>query len=83
MPAYKLRQAQTPIKTLAAARAAALDAGLRFVYITNVAPHEGNHTYCPSCGKILVERLGFKVLDKRLIRGNCAFCRRKIPGVWA
>lgn len=84
VPAYKMRvQQPTPIRTLEACRNEALDAGLRFVYITNVAPHEGNHTYCPSCGKAVVERLGFRVLKKRMYRGKCSHCRKAIPGVWA
>ena len=84
VPAFKMQGRQpTPVKTLEAARDAALDAGLRFVYVTNVAPHEGNHTYCPSCHKVVVERLGFKVLKKRLAGNRCGHCGSAIPGVWA
>ena len=83
VPAYKMRtKPPTPTNTLDAARAAALDAGLRYVYVTNVAPHEGNHTYCPKCGRKVIERLGFKVLKQRMKAGRCAYCRAKIAGVW-
>ena len=62
-PMYKLTKLPpTPQATLERARRIGLDAGLKFVYISNLAPHEGNHTYCPSCRRAVVKRLGFKVL---------------------
>jgi pyruvate formate lyase activating enzyme len=73
---------QTPVKTLERARDMGLRAGLKFVYISNVAPHSGNHTYCPKCGKAVIERLGFKVLQNRLRDGHCPACSTSIPGVW-
>jgi len=73
----------TPQQTLETARQIGLDAGLKFVYISNLAPHMGNHTYCPSCGRVLVKRLGFKVLENHLVQGACPSCRTRIPGVWA
>ncbi len=82
-PAYEMRsKAPTPTRTLEACRKAALDAGVRYAYVTNVAPHEGNHTYCPRCGKKVVERLGFKVIRNRLRRGRCAYCGARIAGIW-
>jgi pyruvate formate lyase activating enzyme len=83
-PQYKLAHLPpTPQATLETARQIGLETGLKFVYISNLAPHLGNHTYCPSCGRTLVRRLGFKVLEKRLARGRCPACRTLIPGVWA
>ncbi len=83
VPSYKLRTtAQTPVRTLEACRKAALGTGLRYVYVTNVAPHEGNHTYCPRCKRKVIERLGFKVLKNRLRGGRCSYCRTPIAGVW-
>jgi pyruvate formate lyase activating enzyme len=57
--------------------------GLRYVYISNFAPHPANHTYCPRCRKPVVKRLGFKVLRNDLRAGRCPHCRTAIPGVWA
>ena len=68
--------------TLERAKKIALDEGIRFVYCSNIAPHEGNHTYCPACRKPLIERLGFKVLKVRLAKGRCPSCGAEIPGVW-
>lgn len=83
VPSFKMRLKQpTPIHTLEAARDAAMAEGLRFVYVTNVAPHKGNHTYCPTCRKVVVERLGFRVLSNRVRSGRCPYCRTKIAGVW-
>ena len=82
-PAYKLKNLPTTSQaTLEMARQIGLDAGLKFVYVSNLAPHPGNHTYCPACGRIVVKRLGFKVLQNLIAGGCCPYCRTRIPGVW-
>jgi pyruvate formate lyase activating enzyme len=84
VPEYKLKNIpRTPVQTLSRAREEALEVGLKFVYTTNVAPHEGSGTYCPGCGRILVRRLGFRVLEDKLRDGRCYRCKRKLPGVWS
>jgi pyruvate formate lyase activating enzyme len=85
VPEYKLRKLPpTPRRTLEDARKAGLEAGLKYVYITNLAPHEGNNTYCPKCGKAVLERLGFKLMAKKLSSdGKCPFCGASLPGVWS
>jgi pyruvate formate lyase activating enzyme len=84
MPMFKLKELpQTPQETMEKARQIGLDAGLRFVYISNLAPHDGNHTYCPSCRKPVIKRLGFKIIANDLARGRCPNCRTQLPGVWA
>ena len=40
--------------------------GLRFVYVGNVPGHPGNHTYCPGCKKMLIQRLDMVMLENRL-----------------
>jgi len=73
---------KTPEATLAAAHDLGLAAGIEHVYLTNLAPHTGNHTHCPGCGETLVERLGTQVLRDELSgRGHCR-CGRRVPGVW-
>lgn len=82
-PEYKLKNLpSTPISTLEKAQETALAAGLKFVYLSNVAPHTGNNTYCPSCKTLLIERLAFQVLQNRLTQGRCPRCGGKIPGIW-
>jgi len=82
-PLYKLANLpRTPVQTLEVACEAARQAGLRYVYTSNIAPHEGNNTFCADCHQPVIQRLGFKVLENRLNHGSCPACRRKLPGVW-
>lgn len=83
VPEYRLANLpRTPVQTLEAACAAGRAAGLRYVYTSNIAPHEGCNTMCASCQTTVIERLGFKVLSNGLKRGVCPECRQKLPGVW-
>ncbi len=83
VPMYRLTNLpRTPVQTLEAACTAARDAGLRYVYTSNIAPHEGNNTVCASCHKPVIHRLGFKILKNKLTKGVCHNCRKKLPGVW-
>ncbi|MBU4285467.1 MAG: radical SAM protein, partial [Verrucomicrobia bacterium] len=81
-PAYKLKLIpSTPLRTLEKARDAARREGLHFVYLSNLPGHDGANTYCPACSKLLVERVGFKVLNNRVLRGRCPACAHAIPGL--
>jgi pyruvate formate lyase activating enzyme len=59
-------------------------AGLRFVYAGNLPGRVGRweHTWCPSCGELLIERYGFRVQSNRLAGGACSRCRAPIAGFW-
>jgi len=82
-PMYRLKHLPpTPVETLEEARAIALEEGIKFAYIGNVPGHPGDHTYCPRCGKIIIKRLGFTVLENHVVGGKCEFCGESIPGVW-
>lgn len=83
VPIYRMKNVpRTPTPVLENARNGALNAGLKYCYIGNLSPHDGNHTYCPHCGELVVERLGFKILKNTLRSGVCPKCRQKLPGVW-
>jgi len=83
-PDYRLLHLPpTPISTLERAREIALAAGLHYPYVGNVPGHPGNHTYCPGCGEIVIERIGFQVRSVRLQGGECEKCRAPIAGVWS
>lgn len=83
-PLYKLRNLPpTPVSTLEHAREIARDAGVRYVYIARVDGHEAEDTYCPSCGEIVIDRLGFMIETMRLEDGRCPGCGTAIPGLWA
>lgn len=81
-PAYKLTNLPpTPIKTLDKARKIGLETGLKYVYQGNV-PGEGENTLCPSCGKVLIRRSGYVVLQHNMKNSKCPHCEAKIDGVW-
>jgi pyruvate formate lyase activating enzyme len=83
MPSYRLTKLPpTHRKTLEEARETGMKAGLKYVYITNLAPHDGNHTYCHSCGKKVIERLAFKTNSISLKNGKCPYCNTPVPGIW-
>jgi len=82
-PDYQLRNLPpTPVATLERAREIALKQGLHYPYVGNVPGHPGNNTYCPKCGKAVIERRGFLVTAERLAQGRCASCGEAIAGVW-
>lgn len=83
-PAHQLSGLpMTPVATLERARTVAQAAGLHYVYIGNVPGHAAQNTYCPGCGKLLVERVGFAA-NKILVRkdNTCPYCLHGIAGVW-
>jgi pyruvate formate lyase activating enzyme len=80
---YKLTNLEpTPVATLERCREIALAEGLHFVYLDNVPRHPGENTYCPASGELLIERVGYTILQNRLSDGNCPCCNRPVPGVW-
>ncbi len=82
-PQYKLKSLPpTPVATLDQARKTALAEGLHFVYIGNVPGHEGEHTYCPKCKKIIIQRIGYQIESLHLKDGACEYCGEAIPGIW-
>jgi pyruvate formate lyase activating enzyme len=83
-PLYKLRSLPpTPVSTLEKARSLALSCGLEYVYIGNVPGHEGEHTFCPKCKKLLIRRIGYMIGENHLKGGKCKYCGKPIPGIWA
>ena len=82
-PLYKLnRLPPTPISTLEQARTKAMEAGLNYVYIGNVPGHDGENTFCPRCGKAVIRRAGFFVVENQLDHGRCGYCDNPVPGIW-
>jgi pyruvate formate lyase activating enzyme len=81
-PAWKMTdRPRTPPATLTRARAIAREVGLRHVYTGNVRDPEGQSTYCPGCGRAVVERDGHGVRVNRLRAGGaCPGCGTAIAG---
>ncbi|MCX6641416.1 MAG: AmmeMemoRadiSam system radical SAM enzyme [bacterium] len=83
-PEYMLKTLPpTPVPTLDRAREIAQQAGLHFVYIGNVPGNAAEHTFCPSCGKVVIRRQGFQVIFENFNQGKCRSCGYRIPGIWA
>lgn len=82
-PHLKLSHIQTtPLESLLRAREIGLSSGLRFVYIGNVPGHGAENTYCPECGKVVIERYGCALIKTNLTGSRCAFCSEDICVRW-
>ena len=82
-PMFKLTQLPpTPIKTLERVVKIAQDEGLKFVYMGNVPNNKFEDTYCPKCGRILINRMGYQILKNNINKGRCNYCGELISGVW-
>lgn len=82
-PMYKMISLNpTPVATLEKLRQVALDCGLRYVYIGNVAGHPAENTYCPKCKRLLIERRGYFIGENNVVDGKCKYCKERIAGVW-
>lgn len=83
LPHYKMRHLPpTSLKTLDTAREIASSEGLDYVYIGNIRSEAGQNTYCPGCKGLLIERVGYTILQNRLKDGRCPDCGKEIYGVW-
>jgi len=82
-PRYRMRDLPpTSEETLARARSIALAEGLKFVYVGNLLNPDWSGTCCPGCGKLLIRRSGFRILENQVKNGLCPHCKTKIYGVW-
>jgi pyruvate formate lyase activating enzyme len=73
----------TPVETLEAAWEMAQEMGLHYAYLGNVPGHRANHTYCPTCGEMVVQRTGMTTLALNIVGDACTYCGAPIAGVWA
>ena len=81
-PTYKLTdRPSTPVRTVHRAREIGLEEGLAYVYEGNIPGSEGEHTRCPACGELVIQRFGFRVTDNQASGGVCAHCGGEIAGV--
>jgi pyruvate formate lyase activating enzyme len=83
-PMYKLTNLPvTAVKTLENIYQTARESGLKFVYLGNVATHYAESTYCPSCQKVLIKRVGYHIEENLLKNSNkCPDCSTIITGIW-
>jgi pyruvate formate lyase activating enzyme len=70
----------TPIATLELAQRLGCEAGLRYVYVGNVA-NEANAS-CHNCGQLLIRRSAFSLVEDQITEGGrCPECRTPVAGV--
>jgi pyruvate formate lyase activating enzyme len=83
---YRMTESRnTTVDDLLAACEAGREVGLRHVYAGNLPGRVGRweHTWCPGCGELLIERFGYTIRQQRVGRdGTCPSCRTRIPGIW-
>ncbi|NLE35965.1 MAG: AmmeMemoRadiSam system radical SAM enzyme [Bacteroidales bacterium] len=81
-PQYKLEHLPpTPAGILSRAVEIARSAGIRYVYMGNMPGAGVDDTICPSCGKKVIDRSGYRIVARNLKSGRCS-CGTLIPGVW-
>lgn len=81
-PAYLFKERPTDLQKLEKALEIAKKEGISFAYLGNVPGHRYENTFCPSCGKLLIRRFSYQVLENKIKFGKCSNCGRKIYGVW-
>jgi pyruvate formate lyase activating enzyme len=81
-PDWKMRDVTATSKeTLGRARAIAQEAGLLYVYTGNVHDQAGDTTLCPGCGRSVVARDWYEILDYHLDEvGRCQYCQTVVAG---
>ena len=78
-PRYRFTTHETPEKTMQDAAAAA-SAHIKFVYIGNLKEGGFTDTLCPSCGNLLVKRLGYITETPGLSGIKCSSCGEALYG---
>jgi pyruvate formate lyase activating enzyme len=71
----------TPLATLERAVELGKEAGLRFIYVGNIAGGSED-TLCPNCGRLLIRRRGFSVSLNKVEGSRCSFCGAAVGGVF-
>jgi pyruvate formate lyase activating enzyme len=64
----------TPLATMETAYRIGKKAGLRFVYLGNVPGNDKENTFCYSCGKVVISRIGYNTRVTGIDGSNCVFC---------
>ncbi len=79
-PAYRYGEPSTKIEKLEYAYERAKKEGVLFPYLGNVAGHPYENTYCPGCGKAVIKRYGYSVVEYRITKDKrCRYCGTAIP----
>ncbi|HEX9777782.1 MAG TPA: AmmeMemoRadiSam system radical SAM enzyme [Geopsychrobacteraceae bacterium] len=77
-PYHQLAEPPTPLATLERAREIGLQEGLNYVYVGNVPGHPFEKTRCPACGKLLIDRSGYRIAANHVVQGACEYCGHRL-----
>lgn len=81
MPHLKLSElSPTSLSKLEKAREIGMGHGLKYVYLGNVPDHPSENTFCPGCGRLLIKRHNYQILEYQMNRNRCRFCREIVAG---
>lgn len=53
---------------------------LDFVYLGNISDITKNSTFCPQCGKVIIERNGYSTVN-RLANKKCPYCDNEVSNI--
>jgi pyruvate formate lyase activating enzyme len=84
-PEYRMSEpGPTPASTLLRAREIGRSFGLHHVYAGNLPGRVGEteHTFCPACGTVLIERQGFMIRSNHMQGTRCPRCGTEVAGRW-
>ncbi len=80
-PQYKyLDSGPTPVSSLERAEQTGKAAGLHYVYLGNVPGSKSESTFCYNCGRVLIERVGYRIAANYITNSCCPDCGTKIAG---
>ena len=81
-PQYKYTDSEpTPLETMQRAEEIGKAAGLHYVYLGNVPGDEMARTpICYSCGRMLIERMGYRIVANQIKNSKCPQCGTEIAG---
>ena len=78
-PSYRLLDTPpTAVITIEKALSIGHEEGLRYIYGGNVSGHKSESTYCPNCGRVVLERNGYTVGGNHVRDGRCVNCGEQI-----
>jgi pyruvate formate lyase activating enzyme len=80
-PQYKFQnRKQTSFETLVKAYNIAKITGIKYVYTGNLSNVQTSTTYCKNCGKPIIVRNSYQMLEYNLEQGRCKFCSTQCDG---
>jgi pyruvate formate lyase activating enzyme len=80
-PQYKYTESPpTPLESLRRAEEIGRAAGLHYVYLGNVPGEKSESTRCYHCGRMLIERMGYRIVANHIKDSKCPHCGTAIAG---